>query len=249
MLCDVHCHLSDINSVEQKIPPPDAEVLITAGYDNVSNIRSANIADRHPNVHATLGIAPQTVLRLASKGADIEMEIESVLNTLDKKNFIGIGEIGLDYHYARTMSERNKELTVFKHMLAVAEERGMPVVIHSRDAVEDVISTVSSYKIGKGRIIMHCFSGTVLEARKAVDLGCMISIPPLITGKRKKIIAEVGLDNLVVETDAPFICKLTEITKSINIISAELSVSTDIVEAATFINAVKVFGIASSSLP
>jgi TatD DNase family protein len=120
---------------------------------------------------------------------------------------VAIGEVGLDYHY--DFSPRAVQREVFAAQVALAVELGRPVVIHTRDASEDTLAVLHEAGQGRVRAVMHCFSGSIEEARRAVDLGFFISLAGILTFPKADALREVArfvpLDHLLVETDAPFL--------------------------------------------
>ena len=123
---------------------------------------------------------------------------------LNNEKVVGIGEIGLDYHYGMDNILKQKEL--FRYQLSLAEKLSMPVVIHSRDATMDTINILKEYPEVKG--IIHCFSGSLETANIYISMGYKLGIGGVITFKNSnlfKVVQSVGLDNIVLETDAPYL--------------------------------------------
>ena len=134
--------------------------------------------------------------------------VEQYLNTATK--FYAIGEIGLDYHW--DLSFREQQLIAFEKQIQMAIERNLPIVIHSRKSTQDCIDVVKKFvgdntnKAVKG--IFHCFGGTVEEAKHIVDLGFYLGIGGVVTYKNsglKEVLQQLNLENLVLETDAPYL--------------------------------------------
>ena len=119
------------------------------------------------------------------------------------KKIVGIGEIGLDYHYGKDNINLQKDL--FEKQLSMAEELNLPVVIHSRDAVKDTIDILKKYKV-KG--IIHCFSGSLEVANIYISMGFKLGIGGVLTFKNSKlsnVIEKISLENIVLETDSPYL--------------------------------------------
>lgn len=142
-MIDTHCHIDCINNIEDVITNFDG-IIITSGYDDKSNLKVIELADRYDKVYGTLGIHPEE--------ASNEYNMDIVINNLDNPKIIGIGEIGLDYHY--TKDNIDKQIELFKRQLDIAQEHNLPVVVHSRDAIEDTYNVLKEYNL-KGSI--HCF--------------------------------------------------------------------------------------------
>ena len=147
-----------------------------------------------------------------------------------------IGEIGLDWHWGKSDAQRNRRIWAFEYQLELAGRLALPVVMHCRDAMPEVLSRIESYNVRN--FMMHCFSGSKEDALKSVELGGIISVPPLRNKERKRSIQAVGIDRVVVETDSPYIGKtLNDINVSLQIISDCLSIPLEETAAKTFRNA------------
>ncbi len=116
-----------------------------------------------------------------------------------------MGEIGLDYHY--DFAPRAVQQAVFEAQVALAVSRGLPVVVHTREATDDTMAVLKNARGASG--VMHCFTGTLDEARRALDIGFHISLSGIVTFPRAESLREVAKfvpgDRLLVETDAPFL--------------------------------------------
>ena len=125
----------------------------------------------------------------------------------ESSNAVAIGEIGLDYHY--DFAPRDVQADVFAAQIAVALDLDAPVVIHTREAPEDTFAVLRDAGQGRVRGVMHCFSGTADEARRALDLGFLVSLSGILTFPKAEALRDVArmvpLDRLLVETDAPFL--------------------------------------------
>ncbi|HQT45153.1 MAG TPA: TatD family hydrolase, partial [Candidatus Micrarchaeota archaeon] len=188
-------------------------------------------------VFLSCGIAPQTAQDIEKIHDLLPLWIEQYRAFKPD----AIGEIGLDWHWGKTDLQRNRQIWAFEYQLELASRLGIPVVIHCRDAMPEVLSRIESYNIKK--FMMHCFSGTQEDALKSVELGGIISVPPLRNKDRKKAVKAVGLERLVAETDSPYIGKtLNDINVSLQIISDSLSVSLDVAAESAFRNALQFYG-------
>ena len=122
---------------------------------------------------------------------------------LKHKKVVGVGEIGLDYHYGK--EDRDKQIELFEKQLKIAEKNILPVVIHSRDATEDTINILKKYNV---RGVMHCFSGSIETAKIYTSMGFLLGIGGVVTFKNSnlfKVVEEVGIENIVLETDSPYL--------------------------------------------
>lgn len=194
-MIDTHCHIDCYEDVEDVINSFDG-IIITSGYDDKSNLKVIDLVNKYPNVYGTLGIHPEEV--------DNDYNIDIVINNLDNPKIVGIGEIGLDYHYTKDNIDKQKELFIMQ--LDIAKEYNLPIVVHSRDAIEDTYNILKNYNL-KGSI--HCFSSSLEMARKFIDLGYMIGVGGVITFKNGKKLREVvdgiSISDILTETDSPYL--------------------------------------------
>ncbi len=202
-MIDAHCHLETVPHLGEVLSRCRQKLngMITCGYDLESSKRNVEIADGNENyVWACGGLAPQNAL---TAGED---ELAKMLDYLraNSDSFVAIGEIGLDYKWAKTDEERNKQLRAFKMQLSLAKELNKPVVIHSREAERECIELALNAGC---RAMLHCFSGRAELACRAAEAGFMLSVPPLRSKERKKAIKSVDINYLLAESDAPAIGK------------------------------------------
>jgi TatD DNase family protein len=192
-LIDAHCHLGNL----PKYVIHEGLLPVTVGYSHSSNQKAVEAAKKH-NVPFVLGIAPQTAIKedLSKLGEWIDFIRKSGPNA--------IGEVGLDYHWAQNEQDIAKEKTVFERMIALAEEMGLPLVIHARDATPDVLDSLQLRNFRNG-FMLHFFSGTLHDAKRAARMGGYVSIPPVRSAGRTAAIGALPLERLLVETDAPYV--------------------------------------------
>ncbi|RNA64552.1 TatD family deoxyribonuclease [Prosthecochloris sp. ZM_2] len=207
MFVDVHCHLSfpqfdeDRDQVVQRMLDHDVHYLIDPGIDAPSSRKSIQLASGYPFMRATVGLHPHEVMNMPAP--DLFDELESLVAD---PNVVGIGEIGLDYHYPDHNAKAQQE--AFRIMLNMAEKHDLPVVIHSRDAWDDTLEILRDEHSSNLRGIMHCFSGTADHAAACIDLGLSISVPGIVTFRKSPlpdVIRTIGLEHLLTETDAPYL--------------------------------------------
>lgn len=133
-------------------------------------------------------------------------ELAVVVDWLAKEKFYAVGEIGLDYYWDLTHTAQQKE--AFAYQIDLALQYNLPIVIHSRESTQDCIDIVRSKQNGKLNGIFHCFGGTIEEAKQIIELGFYMGIGGVVTFKKSTlpdVIKEVGLSNIVLETDAPYL--------------------------------------------
>ena len=203
MFIDTHCHISDeyyddIDTVILENEQAGIEKIIVCGCDKEEIKTTINYINKYSNLFATIGYHPAE----ASKITDSDISNLEKLICSNKK-IVGIGEIGLDYHYGKEAILIQQE--VFRKQLSLAEKLHLPVVIHSRDATEDTINCLKKYNVTG---VVHCFSGSVETAKQYVSMGYKIGIGGVLTFKNSKlyeVVQAVGIKNIVLETDAPYL--------------------------------------------
>lgn len=202
MFTDAHCHLykeyySNIKSIIEESKNNNVNRYINNGCDKYSNKEVLELIKVYENMYGTLGIHPEYVDSYTNE------DINFIETNLSNERIIGIGEIGLDYHY--TKENKNKQIILFEMQLKIAEKYNMPVVIHSREATLDTINTLKKYNV-KG--LIHSFSGSMETAREYIKMGYLIGVNGVITFKNanvKDVIKELPLESLVLETDSPYL--------------------------------------------
>ncbi len=202
-LADAHCHLDifeDLTQVKESIEN-GVLTIITDGVDTKSNLKTLQISD-NVNIFAAIGIDPEHVPLLQ----DNELEFNIGLIKQNNQKIVAIGEIGLDYLLAKTNKERVVQKKVFADMLELAKELDLPISVHAREAMGDVLVMIK--ESGVTKVHLHFFSGTEKQADEAAKLGYMISIPPLPSSSRRKVIKHVPIQQLMAETDCPIVGKV-----------------------------------------
>ena len=208
MLIDSHCHL-DYPGLAETLP----EVIERAAANGVERMVTISthvarfktyrgIVERHDRVFCTVGTHPHH----AAEEPDVPASEIVMLSAHPR--CIGIGEAGLDHHYDR--SPRDVQRQVFHTHIAAAREAGLPLVIHARDADEEMIDILTEEaRRGRFDAVLHCFSSGARLAQVGVELGFYVSFSGILTFKRseelRRIAATTPLDRLLVETDAPYL--------------------------------------------
>lgn len=205
-MTDTHCHLNDPES----FPDPDAAIaeakaagverLILIGVQLESSRRAVEIAERHEGVYAVVGIHP-------NYSADYEPANLDTLREMAKSpKVVAIGEIGLDYHWDYCPVEIQLESTLGQ--LGLAEELGLPVVYHCREAYSDLLSLLEARE-QKTPYLFHCFAGTQEDAQRALSMDSFFGVDGPITYKKadelRQTIRSIPLDRLLIETDSPYL--------------------------------------------
>ena len=202
MYIDTHCHLSredfdDIDKVIEENKNASVDKIVVSGCSRESIEEVMDLKDRYDMVYVTIGYHPEYADTVT------ESDLDYLKSLLGEKKIVGIGEIGLDYHY--TKDNKDKQIWLFEEQLKIAEEFNLPVVIHSRDATMDTINTLKKYKV-KG--IIHCFSGSLETANIYISMGFLLGIGGVVTFKNSKlkdVVKEVSLESIVLETDSPYL--------------------------------------------
>ena len=203
MFIDTHCHLShddyeNVDKVIEDAKKNNVKYLIVSGYDKKSIEEVLNIAKKHDNIYLTLGYHPSE----ADITTDEDLEkLKKIVKNNDK--VVGIGEIGLDYHWVKDNKEKQKQL--FIKQINIAKEFDLPIVIHSRDAFQD---TFDILKEAKHKGVMHCFSGNIENAKMYSNIGFYFGIGGVLTfsnSNLKETIKEIPMDRILLETDSPYL--------------------------------------------
>ena len=202
MIIDTHCHIyiSEYEKAEEIIKEcKDNNIsIILNGIDKKSNEEVLELANKYDNVYAAIGYDHSVVNKINNQ------DIELLESQLKNDKVIAIGEIGLDYYWVKDNKEKQKEL--FEKQLKLAEKYNLPVIIHSREAVQDVYDILKKYNI-IGSI--HCYSGSTEMAKEFIKLGFYIGIDGPITYKnnrrQREMIKEIDINHILVETDAPYL--------------------------------------------
>lgn len=204
MYIDTHCHLSiedydNIDLVIKENRENSISKMIVSGCTKESIIESLELANKYDDIYLTIGYHPSEVSTITDE--DLKL-LENQIKSNSK--VVGVGEIGLDYHYGKEDMELQKEL--FRKQMKLAEKLHLPVVIHSRDATLDTINILKEFPEVKGDI--HCFSGSIETAKIYISMGYKLGIGGVITFKNSnlyKVIEEIGIENIILETDAPYL--------------------------------------------
>lgn len=217
MWIDSHCHLNHKNIAPIGTSTEIIELAKSNRVDGMLTINVeidseydaiANISNAHENIWCSLGTHPNHASVEAEKALSAD-EITAIIKTNDK--IIAIGETGLDYHYDFATVADQKD-SFIKHM-KVCAETGLPIIIHARDADEDIAQMLKDHGAGEEFLgVMHCFSSGEKLAQAALDMGFYISFSGILTFKSaqnlRDIAKEVPLDRLLVETDAPYLAPM-----------------------------------------
>ena len=203
MLIDSHCHVlsSEYENVDEIIVNSlnnGVDKLIINGYDLKSSKEAASLANKYKNVYAAVGIGPENIDNVDDNVID---EIKCLL---DNEKVVAVGEIGLDYYW--TTDNKEKQIEIFKKMVFLASSRKLPVIVHNRNATNDVYNILKESKVTG---IIHCFSGSTECAFQFIRLGFLIGIGGVVTFKNsqkiKDVVKAIPISSISLETDSPYL--------------------------------------------
>ena len=203
-MIDTHCHLSvedydDIDVVIKENRENGVGKIIVSACTKESIIECLDYIKKYNDVYLTIGFHPSETETYSKE--EINFLRETIKNN---KKIVGIGEIGLDYHYGK--DDQLIQIEMFIDQMNLARELKLPVVIHSRDATEDTIKVLKEFPDIKG--VIHCFSGSVETANIYVKMGYKIGIGGVVTFSNSKlfeVVESIGIENIVLETDSPYL--------------------------------------------
>lgn len=203
MFIDTHMHIGDDFGVQPDLYVKNAtdayvEVLIASFCEKDDIMLSTKFVEKYKNLYACIGYHPEVSNKIVEK--DYKLLEEMVKNN---PKIVAIGEIGLDYHWDKDNKDKQRE--VFCKQLEIAEKLKLPVVIHSRDSINETYEILKKYKVSG---VIHCFSGSVEMAKKFISIGFLLGIGGVVTFKNSKlfeVIEKLELTNIVLETDSPYL--------------------------------------------
>ncbi|MCW7070801.1 MAG: TatD family hydrolase [Methanophagales archaeon] len=220
-IIDIHCHLTfeQYNADREQVVAGAKKVLkavVTSGVEPGDARLALELSERHEGfVFATLGLHPIHVAGLT--GQEVGEYAEFVSE--NRRRIVGIGEVGLDYHWVRDPLKVKRMKEVFVEFLGLAKELGLPVVLHLRGsgsgtgsgtssgALEEGLKTLLDEDIKKGKAVFHCFTGKPQLAERICEEGYFVSLPASIVRSKtmKKVAKRIPLSSLLTETDAPYL--------------------------------------------
>ncbi len=199
MFIDTHCHLTDkytggADGVIARAMDANVNIMICPTADPADIPGALDLAEKHSNIFCTIGIHPEYAPMDAKKYL-----IDDILN---HPRVVGVGEIGLDYHYGA--DNRTAQIELFLQQLEIAKKHALPVAIHTREAENDTAEILNGDVGG----VMHCFTSSWDLAKKMLDRGFFFSASGILTFKNaaeiRETFAKIPLDRIVIETDAPY---------------------------------------------
>jgi len=273
---DSHAHLTseqfknDRDEVIRRAVDAGVRYIVNPGTDLEDSKRAIELAEKHEGMYACVGFHPHE-----AKKAD-DRSLQQIEDLSKHPKVVAIGEIGLDFHY--DFSPRDVQERVFKSQIEIAQRRNLPIVIHTRESIEETVMIVegsisatqqwrsqlatehSRYPAPRG--VFHCFSGDATTAWKVVSMGFFVSLPGVVTFKNAGLAAEVAarvsVEHLMLETDSPYLAPVPHRGKrnepaNIPLIAAKIAelqgLSVEDVARATNFSAFKLFGIGEMPPP
>lgn len=254
-LIDTHSHLydeafdEDIDIVINNALEKGVTKIILPAIDSSTIERQKKLSASYPDIfYQMIGVHPTSIKE------DYRKELDVVYNEISTNadSYLAIGEIGLDYYWDTTFA--HEQQTALITQIEWANKYQKPVALHVRNAYTEMFEVLEKHSVDR-RGVLHCFSGTLSDAKKAVDMGYMLGIGGVVTFKKNelaKIVAELPLQNILLETDAPYLAptpyrgKRNESAYVLNVAQmvAEIkNTSLEQVAETTLQNAVELFGI------
>ena len=207
MFIDTHVHLNadqydeDLKEVIDRALENNVTKMIVIGFDRKTIERAMELAEKHDFIYAVVGWHPVDAIDCTPEDLQWIEELSA------HPKVVGIGETGLDYHWDKSPKEVQQD--IFRKQIQLAKKVQLPIIIHNRDATEDVLRILKEEHAEEIGGVMHCFSGSVETARESIAMNFMISLGGPVTfknAKKPKEVAElISLEHLMIETDAPYL--------------------------------------------
>ena len=206
-LVDTHCHLyleefeADLGDVLKRAAEEGVTRIYLPSIDSNHLIRMLDLRKTYKDTcYSMLGLHPCYVRE------NFREELKFMNEAIEKDQFFAIGEIGLDYYWDRNYD--NQQMICFREQIDLAIHYNLPIVIHSRNSMDACVGVLKELKGSNVRGIFHCFSGNIENARDIIDCGFALGIGGVVTYKNSglaEVVAQVPLEHLVLETDAPYL--------------------------------------------
>ncbi|VEF50011.1 TatD-related deoxyribonuclease YabD [Bacillus freudenreichii] len=207
MLFDTHVHLNDeqfnedLQEVIERAKEAGVSYMVVVGFNRPTIEKAISLVEEYDFLYASIGWHPVDAIDMTDE--DLAWIEEMAVHP----KVVALGEMGLDYHWDKSPQDVQKE--VFRRQIGLAKKLKLPIIIHNRDATEDVVQILREEKAEEVGGIMHCFSGSAETAKECVEMNFHISLGGPVTFKNakkpKKVAMEVPLDRLLIETDCPYL--------------------------------------------
>ena len=206
-MIETHAHVyssefeSDLNDVVSRAKSVGVEKILMPNVDLESLEAMHRVEDSFPDYcHSMLGLHPCSVKE------NFKVQLKELATWLNKREYVAIGEIGMDLHWDKTY--KNQQVEAFVTQLSWADNFDLPIVVHSRNANAELLDILKNESIGGLNGVIHCFSGTEEEAKSFLDLGFYLGIGGVVTFKNAgldKVVQKLPLNRLLLETDSPYL--------------------------------------------
>jgi TatD DNase family protein len=207
MLFDTHAHLNaiqyeeDIVEVIQRAKSERVTHIVVVGFDKDTIKRAMELTEQYEMIYAAVGWHPVDAIDMKDE------DLEWIKELASHPKVVAIGEMGLDYYWDKSPKDIQKD--VFRRQIRLAKEVKLPIIIHNRDATEDVVKILKEENAGEVGGIMHCFTGSLEVAKQCMDMNFYISFGGPVTFKNakkpKEVATEIPLERLLIETDCPYL--------------------------------------------
>ncbi|WP_173918026.1 TatD family hydrolase [Halobacillus sp. Marseille-Q1614] len=207
MLFDTHVHLNadqfedDLQETIDRAHEAGVRYMTVVGFDRKTIPLAIQIAQENDHIFAAVGWHPVDAIDMTQE------DLEWIEKLSSHPKVVALGEMGLDYHWDKSPPDVQKE--VFRKQIQLAKKVKMPIIIHNREATDDIVQILKEENAAEVGGIMHCYSGPVETAKECVDMNFMISLGGPVTFKNAKLPKEVAkaidIEHLLVETDCPFL--------------------------------------------
>jgi len=253
-LIDTHTHIylpefdNDRDEVIGRAVSSGVKLLLMPNIDKDSIDSMLAVEKRYPGICMTMfGLHPTSVK------ADYEIHLEEIFRISSNHVFKAVGEIGIDLYWDKTFLQ--EQTIAFKKQVGFAIEKNLPVVVHARESFREIFEALEDFKGTVLKGVFHAFSGTISDAEKAVSMGFMLGIGGIVTFKNSgldKIVSEFGVENIILETDSPYLAPVPHRGKRnessylclINRKVAEVSgLTPEETAAVTYKNSIRLFGL------
>lgn len=207
MLFDTHVHLNaeqyedDLQEVINRALEKGVQNMVVVGFDEPTIKKAIQIAETYDFIYASVGWHPVDAIDMTDE------HLAWIEELAQHPKVVALGEMGLDYHWDKSPKEVQKD--VFRRQIRLARKVNLPIIIHNRDATEDVVTILKEEHVEEVGGIMHCFTGSIEVAKQCMDMNMYISFGGPVTFKNakkpKEVAAELPLDKLLIETDCPYL--------------------------------------------
>ncbi|WP_026688708.1 TatD family hydrolase [Alteribacter aurantiacus] len=207
MLFDTHVHLNadqfedDLTDVIERAQEAGVKEMVVVGFDKKTIHKAMALVEQYDFLYASVGWHPVDAIDMTDEHLKWIEELSA------HPKVVAIGEMGLDYHWDKSPKDVQKE--VFRKQIRLAKKVNMPIIIHNREADQDIVDVLKEEDAGQVGGIMHCFAGDMDMARECLDMNFHISFGGPVTFKNAKLPKEVAtqipMDRLLIETDCPFL--------------------------------------------